>query len=333
MSTRADTWMKMYWGDYARDTGHLNALCHGAYLMLIKHYWCSGTPLRNDDSELWRVACCDSISEWRKIKAKILRLFILDGEVLRHKRVDAEILIATTTSEAKSSAGKKGAEARWAEPSVSAKKAPENDGSRIVLPLPPHSFANAASESEPEKELESISTPSLEAVEVKIAREEGDGWGADPFPRYQGPAIVRTPPPPPAPGLEYLLAEAGRAELFDPVTKTAREVPFPLEQSCLELVEERRAAGAPVTLKPVVGGAYLEPIVDAVCEAAKTTIAPRRGNYAALIGWLRDGIDFKATILPAIQRVAASPKYPLSVSSMNFFDRAVREAHARRRAA
>lgn len=113
MSARPDTWMPIYWGDYVRDTGHLNAAGHGAYLMLIKHYWCTGSPLRNDDDELWRIACCDSKREWLSLKPKIVRLFQIDGEVLRHKRIDRELARGQEVVSAKSAAGKKGAEKRW----------------------------------------------------------------------------------------------------------------------------------------------------------------------------------------------------------------------------
>lgn len=90
-AARPDTWMPLYWGDYMRDTGHLSALGHGAYLMLIKHYWCTGEPLNDDDDELWRIACCDSKDEWLALRPKIIRLFRPSDGLLRHKRVDEEL--------------------------------------------------------------------------------------------------------------------------------------------------------------------------------------------------------------------------------------------------
>lgn len=330
MSTRADTWMKLYWGDYARDTGHLNALGHGAYLMLIKHYWCSGAPLKNDDDELWRIACCDSIREWRKVKQKIVRLFTIDGDLLRHKRVDAEISIANTTAEVKSIAGKKGAESRWAKPSISAKNHTENDSNRIVLPMPKQCGGNAASESESEKEKESTQTPSLEAVvERKIA--PGEGWGSNPVPPNLTPLVRR--PLQASDGDAFWLTHASRVEMHDPVTGAVREVAYPLEPEDRALEASRLLDGTPVSLKPVLGGMYLDRIGDEVCAAAGIRLETWRGDFSPLKAWLDAGIDYGATILPTIQRVAAGRNYPPSISSLKFFDTAVRDAHARRRAA
>lgn len=111
-AARPDTWMPIYWGDYARDTGHLNALAHGAYLMLIKHYWCTGSPLNDDDSELWRVACCDSLGEWKRIRNKLSPLFqILEGK-WRHKRIDRELQRAVDITNKRAAAGRASAEHR-----------------------------------------------------------------------------------------------------------------------------------------------------------------------------------------------------------------------------
>lgn len=125
MSARPDTWMPIYWGDYARDTGNLNNASHGAYLMLIKHYWCTGSPLTDDDDELWRIACCDSKKDWLKLRPKVVKLFrIVDG-FLTHKRVDREIAKAVSGIDAKVEAGRRGAEKRW-----------KNNGPAIADPLP-----------------------------------------------------------------------------------------------------------------------------------------------------------------------------------------------------
>lgn len=111
-SARPDTWMPVYWGDYARDTGDLGAALHGAYLMLIKHYWCTGAPLADDDASLWRIATCDSIAHWRKLRPTLSRFFQIGDGLWRHKRVDAELEKATEFLRRQSQNGRKGGRPR-----------------------------------------------------------------------------------------------------------------------------------------------------------------------------------------------------------------------------
>ena len=108
-----DKFMPTYWGDYAKDTGNLNNAGHGAYLMLIKHYWCSGKPLPNDDASLWRIACCDSVGAWKKLRPAIAPFFQDDGGQWRHGRIDRELEKAAERYERRLKAGQKGNNARW----------------------------------------------------------------------------------------------------------------------------------------------------------------------------------------------------------------------------
>ncbi len=79
-------WMPLYVGDYLRDTRDLNTLQHGAYLLLIMHYW-QHDALPTDDARLAAIAGL-SVAQWRRIRAAIEAKF---GEGWRHKRIDAEI--------------------------------------------------------------------------------------------------------------------------------------------------------------------------------------------------------------------------------------------------
>lgn len=110
MSDHPDTWMPIYWGDYSKDTGHLDATLHGAYLMLTKHYWCTGRPLPDDDSQLWRVACMASVGQWRKVRGVLEKFFSVSDGVWRHGRIESEMaLAAKRQAKAKHAAG-----IRWA---------------------------------------------------------------------------------------------------------------------------------------------------------------------------------------------------------------------------
>jgi uncharacterized protein YdaU (DUF1376 family) len=100
MSSRP--WMPLYVADYRADTAHLSTAQHGAYLLLIMHYWMTG-GLSNDDVQLARIACMTA-KEWGKARPVIAALFS-DG--WKHKRIEHELTEAARIS----MAGKAGGEA------------------------------------------------------------------------------------------------------------------------------------------------------------------------------------------------------------------------------
>jgi uncharacterized protein YdaU (DUF1376 family) len=79
-------WMPLYVGDYLRDTRDLNTLQHGAYLLLIMHYW-QHDALPSDDARLAAITGL-SVAQWRRIREPVQAKFT-DG--WRHKRIEAEI--------------------------------------------------------------------------------------------------------------------------------------------------------------------------------------------------------------------------------------------------
>jgi uncharacterized protein YdaU (DUF1376 family) len=137
--------MPIHLGDYHRDTGHLRALEHGAYLLLMFHYWSTG-GLPNNDDHLATIARL-SRSEWKKVKPT-LQAFFKDG--WRHGRIDYELDKARNISEAAREAGKASGRSRSVKP-------PLNERSSSVEPtlLPSnHSKKDAADAApDPEKEL------------------------------------------------------------------------------------------------------------------------------------------------------------------------------------
>ena len=99
--------MPLYVGDYLADTAHLRAVEHGAYLLLIMHYWrTQGLP--SDDAALARIARVTN-AEWKKIKPVIKTLFS-DG--WKHKRIEFEMTQAAIISEAGKRGGKASGAAR-----------------------------------------------------------------------------------------------------------------------------------------------------------------------------------------------------------------------------
>lgn len=79
-------WMPLNIGDYRKDTAHLGAAEHGAYLLLIMHYWQTG-GLPDDDRQLARISCM-SDREWKKARPLVAGFF-RDG--WKHKRIDKEL--------------------------------------------------------------------------------------------------------------------------------------------------------------------------------------------------------------------------------------------------
>lgn len=97
-------WMPLYVADYLADTTHLSAAEHGAYLLLIMHYWQNG-GLPTDDRRLARIARMTT-KEWNKARPAIAEFFS-DGWL--HERVEVEIGRANEVSEKARSK----AEKRW----------------------------------------------------------------------------------------------------------------------------------------------------------------------------------------------------------------------------
>lgn len=103
----ARPWMPLYVGDYLADTGHLSTLEHGAYILLIAHYW-RNEGLPDDDGRLARI-CRLTATQWKKIKPTLQALFI-DG--WKHKRIEFELTESRRISDAGQKGGIASAEAR-----------------------------------------------------------------------------------------------------------------------------------------------------------------------------------------------------------------------------
>lgn len=101
MSKRA--WMPLYVGDYLGDTGHLSTTQHGAYLLLMMHYWRKG-ELPDDDKQLAAITKLP-IRIWADSRETIQAFFY---EGWKHKRIDEELSKMERVSSRRSEAGVKG---------------------------------------------------------------------------------------------------------------------------------------------------------------------------------------------------------------------------------
>lgn len=96
-------WMPLYIGDYLGDTGHLTTTQHGAYLLLMMHYWLKG-ELPDDDKQLSKITKMP-LKFWVEYRP-ILQDFFYDG--WKHKRIDDELRKTNAIREKRAAAGAKG---------------------------------------------------------------------------------------------------------------------------------------------------------------------------------------------------------------------------------
>jgi uncharacterized protein YdaU (DUF1376 family) len=96
-------WMPLYVGDYLGDTGHLTTTQHGAYLLLMMHYWRKG-ELPDDDRQLSKIAKLP-LRTWCDYRPTLQDFFY---EGWKHKRIDAELQRMMNVSAKRAIAGQKG---------------------------------------------------------------------------------------------------------------------------------------------------------------------------------------------------------------------------------
>jgi uncharacterized protein YdaU (DUF1376 family) len=78
--------MPFYFSDYLADTGHLSTVEHGAYLLLMAHYWAHGC-LPNDETTIARITRMTP-RQWSQSRDVLRSLFV---DNWRHKRIDKEL--------------------------------------------------------------------------------------------------------------------------------------------------------------------------------------------------------------------------------------------------
>lgn len=146
--SKPDVWMPLYVADYLADTAHLSVSEHGAYLLLIMHYWRNG-GLPSDDVKLARITKCQP-KEWARIRATIAEFFDADW---RHVRIDRELAAAAAAAERARQNGKRGGRPRKENPDVTQKEPNpfENKTQTITQTKPRH---------EPKPNPEKSSSPS-----------------------------------------------------------------------------------------------------------------------------------------------------------------------------
>jgi uncharacterized protein YdaU (DUF1376 family) len=125
-------WMPFWVGDYLADTRHLSTIEHGAYLLLMMHYW-QHDGLPNDDRKLARIAGL-SLKQWATYRPTLAEFF--DDE-WRHGRLQHELSVSLE----KSVTARVKAEKRW-----------KNKGTPDAVAEPGHVPGQCQSQSQSHKE-------------------------------------------------------------------------------------------------------------------------------------------------------------------------------------
>ena len=81
---------KLYVGDYQRDTAHLSVTEHGAYLLMLQHYYATEKPLPTGKA-LHRMLRAQDKAERDAIDAVVQQFWHETTDGLINHRADAEI--------------------------------------------------------------------------------------------------------------------------------------------------------------------------------------------------------------------------------------------------
>lgn len=102
-----------YCGDYGRDTGDLSLAQHGAYTLMLDHYYATEKPLPADQASLNRICRAMNKAEQDAVRVVADRFFPVGEDGLRHnRRADEEIADAQPRIAAARANGRNGGRPR-----------------------------------------------------------------------------------------------------------------------------------------------------------------------------------------------------------------------------
>jgi len=73
--------------DYKEDTWHLTLAEHGAYTLLLDHYYSNEKPLPDNDRALSSICNC-TMDEWLVVKDNVVAFFVAKNGKLRSKKCE-----------------------------------------------------------------------------------------------------------------------------------------------------------------------------------------------------------------------------------------------------
>jgi len=106
---------KHHIGDYAGKTAHLSLLEHGAYLLLLQHYYATERPLPDDLRALARIIRADGKAEAAAIRRVLDQFWTLTDDGWINERAVEEIERAAAQRDTNRELGKRGGRPRKTE--------------------------------------------------------------------------------------------------------------------------------------------------------------------------------------------------------------------------
>jgi len=102
-------WYSKHIGDYQTATAHLTMLEHGAYNMMLDHYYATERQLPKDIEALKHIFRVKSAAETAAIQRILKEFFTASAEGWSHNKVEQELARSHGISEKRANAGRRGA--------------------------------------------------------------------------------------------------------------------------------------------------------------------------------------------------------------------------------
>lgn len=99
-------WTAFYWRDYIANTGHLSLQEHGAYLLLMAHYYMTGNPIPANAEQVHRICRCTTDAERAAADSVLAQFFIEQDGEHHHERIDDELKKSNEISEKRANAAR-----------------------------------------------------------------------------------------------------------------------------------------------------------------------------------------------------------------------------------
>jgi uncharacterized protein YdaU (DUF1376 family) len=168
-------WMPFYIADYLADTNHLSTAEHGAYILLIMHYWVKGGLPKNEEA-IRRITRMTP-RQWAQSGNTLASLFLPEW---RHGRCDKELAKAKKLGQIKSANAHRGHLTRQASKVAFSRpsKVPNISANQLELLMPQlHSEVQLHTQSQSHiAPLLSSRPHSVEALDATDKKQPAPSW-------------------------------------------------------------------------------------------------------------------------------------------------------------